>query len=157
MPTRKQRRRELKSKRHQYEFVYVDAEGNELDDPPEGFEEQTKPATRTNGKAAAATQSKGRGQQPRGKRGGRVPQPPSWQRAARRALILGAVVFALFYVGGGRNGHRVLGAAGLAALYTLLFVPFTYVVDRYAYNRYQRRLEQGGSAARSAKPRSTRR
>ena len=30
MPTRKQKRRDLKSKRHDYEFVYLDGEGNEL-------------------------------------------------------------------------------------------------------------------------------
>jgi hypothetical protein len=31
MPSRKQRRREAKSKRHEYETVYLDGEGNELD------------------------------------------------------------------------------------------------------------------------------
>ena len=35
MPTRKQKRREAKSKRHEYEFVYLDSEGNELEEPPE--------------------------------------------------------------------------------------------------------------------------
>src|SRR5438874_6760624 len=42
MPTRKQRRRDLKSKRHDYEFVYVDGEGNELEEVPEELLEQPK-------------------------------------------------------------------------------------------------------------------
>ncbi|SRR5581483_11414793 len=147
MPTRKQRRREAKQKRHEYEFVYVDAEGNELDEPPEGLE--AKPAVRRNGKAAAATSDKRKTAQ-RGGRAGRVPQPPSWQRAARRALILGAVVFVLFYMGG-KGGNRTVSALGLAALYTLLFVPFTYVIDRFAYNRWQRREQEGGGTRKPTK------
>ncbi len=147
MPTRKQRRREAKSKRHDYEFVYVDDEGNELDEAPEGAEEESKPARR-NGTAAKAAQRKPAPQ--RGGRAGRVPQPPSWQRAAKRAAILGAVVFVLFYLGG-KGGNRTVDALGLAALYTLLFIPFTYVIDRFAYNRYQRREQQGGGAKRPTK------
>jgi hypothetical protein len=147
MPSRKQRRREAKQKRHEYEFVYVDEEGNELDEPPEGFEETTRPAARRNGsepKAAHKTAQKTPAQGRRG-RAMRVPQPPSWQRAARRSLILGVVVFVLFYAGG-KGGNRVASAAGLAALYTVLFIPFTYAIDRFAFNRFQRR-QQGGDAS----------
>ena len=42
MPTRKQKRRELKAQRHDYEFVYVDGEGNELDEVPEELEQPKK-------------------------------------------------------------------------------------------------------------------
>src|SRR5438067_1310697 len=35
MPTRKQRRRAQKERRHEYETVWVDDEGNELEEPPE--------------------------------------------------------------------------------------------------------------------------
>ena len=35
MPTRKQRRRALKERRHEYETVWVDSEGNELAEPPD--------------------------------------------------------------------------------------------------------------------------
>ncbi|MFL5912907.1 MAG: hypothetical protein ACJ768_20360, partial [Gaiellaceae bacterium] len=80
MPTRKQKRREAKTKRHDYEFVYVDDEGHEVEAPPE-------PEKRTNG-AKPATKKKST-PPPRSRR--RTPQPPSWQRAGRRALILGAV------------------------------------------------------------------
>jgi hypothetical protein len=136
MPSRKQRRRAQKERRHEYETVWIDAEGNETDEPPEGAVEAS-PARRDGAKPKAQ-------QQQRGGRGGRVPQPPSWERAAKRALILGAVIFALFYVLGSKNGgHNIASALGLAGLYTLLFIPFTYFLDRFAYNRFQRRAEQG--------------
>jgi hypothetical protein len=140
MPTRKQRRRDLKSKRHQYEFVYVDAEGNELDEaPPELVEAEKAKKERANGKPAAAA-AKGK-QQPRG-RAGREPQPPSWNRAFKRGGLLGLVVFAMF--GLTSKGHYA-AVLPLALVYTALFVPFTYFIDRFAYRRYQARLAGGGS------------
>ena len=57
-----------------------------------------------------------------------------------------ATTTVLFYVLGSKNGNHSLGTAlGLAALYTALFIPFTYFIDRFAYNRFQRRGEQQGS------------
>jgi hypothetical protein len=138
MPTRKQRRREAKQKRHEYEFVYVDDEGNEIDPPPEELEAaERSQEDRRNGKAVATKPAKGKTQQ-RGGRTVRVPQPPSWQRASRRALLLGAVVFVLFY-STNRGGNKLYGSLGLAVLYTALFIPFTYWIDRFAYRRYQAR------------------
>src|SRR6266404_4030940 len=85
MPTRKQRRRELKSKRHDYEFVYVDGEGNELDEVPEELEQPKK--ERSNGSKPAVAAKKG---QP-ARRGVRQPPEPSWNRAFKRGAMLGAV------------------------------------------------------------------
>lgn len=126
MPTRKQKRREAKSKRHDYEFVYLDDEGNEVEPPPEG--EKTTNGTKPVPARRAA-------QPARGAR--RTPQPPSWQRAGRRAVILGAVVFVLF--GALNKNHNYAGAALAAVLYTILFIPFTYTLDRFAYRRWQAR------------------
>jgi hypothetical protein len=125
MPTRKQKRREAKTKRHDYEFVYVDDDGNEVEAPPE-------PEKRTNGAKPAAKKS---APPARGRR--RTPQPPSWQRAGRRALILGAVVFVLF--GMLNKTHNYTGAAVAALIYTALFIPFTYTLDRFAWRRWQAR------------------
>jgi hypothetical protein len=125
MPTRKQKRREAKSKRHDYEFVYLDDEGNEVEPPPE---EKSRNGTKP-------TPARRSAQPARGMR--RTPQPPSWQRAGRRALILGAVVFVLF--GMLNKSHNYAGAALAAVLYTALFVPFTYTLDRFAYRRWQAR------------------
>ena len=143
MPTRKQRRRAQKERRHEYETVWVDAEGNELDEPPEELAVATR-EVRENGKPKA------RAQPQRGGRAARVPSPPSWRRAAKRSLILGGAIFGLFAVLGSKNGNNSLVTAlGLAALYTALFIPFTYFIDRFAYNRYQRREQHPGSKASS--------
>jgi len=151
MPTRKQRRREAKAKRHEYEFVYVDAEGRELEEPPEELE--AEPKLRDERRNGSPPQAKKAPQQPR--RGARrVPQPPSWQRAFRRAGLLGVVVFVLFsFTAKSRSGGYV-SAAALAALYTALFIPFTYMLDRFAYRRWQARQEAGASSrsTRSSKP-----
>lgn len=146
MPSRKQKRREAKNKRHEYEFVYLDSEGNELEEPPEELVAPAKAKASSNGSKAAASK-----QPAKPASGRREPQAPSWERAGKRALILGAVVFALFTFTNKKAGYT--GALPLAALYTLLFIPFTYMVDRFAYNRYKARQERGPSAPRQPKKR----
>lgn len=151
MPSRKQRRRELKSKRHQYEFVYVDAEGNELDEPPPELLEQEQRKERTNGAKAAKQPAKSSGGRGRGQgRAARVPPEPSWNRAFKRAAMLGAVVFALFALSAGKANNRYLAGLIPAVIYTVLFVPFTYYIDRFAYRRYQAKLAAG--SVTTAKP-----
>jgi hypothetical protein len=145
MPTRKQRRRVQKERRHEYETVWVDSEGNEVDEPAEELV-AAAPDKRANGKPRAKAQLQ------RGGRPVRVPPAPSWRRAGKRSLILGGAIFALFFVLGSKNGgHNVGTALGLAALYTALFIPFTYFIDRFAYNRYQRRVEEQGSKGSARK------
>jgi hypothetical protein len=146
MPSRKQRRRQLKEKRHEYEFVYLDSEGNELEELPEGFEEPEKkgrPASRNGSKPAAKKQPQQRGGAAR-----RTPPVPSWNRALKRGALLGVVVFALFSFTA--KGHWA-SVVPLALLYTVLFVPFTYVIDRFAYRRWEAR--QSGSAPTRPKKR----
>jgi len=138
MPTRKQRRRELKAKRHEYEFVYVDAEGNELDEPPpELVEQEEKRKERTNGAKAPA--AKGSAQKGRARR---EPQPPSWNRAIKRAAMLGIVVFFLFSLSAGKSSNRYVAALIPAVIYTALFIPFTFLIDRFTYRRFQARTEK---------------
>ena len=58
----------------------------------------------------------------------------------------------LFDILGSKKGnHNLASALALAALYTLLFVPFTYYIDRFSYNRYQRRMEQQGQKGAAKK------
>jgi hypothetical protein len=81
-----------------------------------------------------------------------VPPPPSWQRAAKRSLILGAVIFVAFYLAGSRNGsNRFLSAIEITVIYTVIFIPFQFTIDRFAYNRWQRRAEQQGSKGSARK------
>ncbi|HEX5582161.1 hypothetical protein [Gaiella sp.] len=135
MPTKKQRRRAQKERRHEYETVWVDEEGNELEEPPEDLVETRDKRDGSKPKAKATQQ--------RGGRPIRVPPAPSWQRAARRSLILGVVIFAVVYLLGAKNGQHSFGAAlGFAGLYTLLFIPLGYMFDRFAHNRWQRRADQ---------------
>jgi hypothetical protein len=145
MPTRKQKRRELKSKRHDYEFVYLDGEGNELDEVPEELEQPKK--ERTNGSKPAAGK---RAAQParRGGRGSRQPPVPSWNRALKRGAMLGAVVLVLFSFGAKGN---IVSVIPLALLYTALFVPFTFYIDRFAYKRWQARQPGGGGTTSTKK------
>src|SRR6478736_2438153 len=133
MPTRKQRRREAKSKRHDYEIVYVDEEGNEVEPAPEELEaaKVERPERRNGAKPAPS-------------RSGRTPPPPTWRRSMRRAALLGIVVFFLFALGARGKSGGYASAAGLAVLYTALFVPFTYAIDRFAYRRWAAR--QNGAA-----------
>lgn len=142
MPTRKQRRRALKERRHEYETVWVDEEGHELDEPPE--ELAAPPEKRNGSKPKTAPQ--------RGGRNVKIPPPPSWRRAARRSLILGAVIFALFYTIGSKNGHHDIATAlSIAVVYTALFIPFTFMLDRFAHNRWQRRAEEQGKSRQPRK------
>src|SRR5207247_7298680 len=85
MPTRKQRRRQQKARRHEWEYVYVDDEGNEVE-VDEDEVATTKPQAKQRTDAVARRNGKAPGQarQPR-----RVPQPPSWRRAMKRAAFLG--------------------------------------------------------------------
>jgi hypothetical protein len=137
MPTRKQRRRALKERRHEYETVWVDEEGNELEEPPEDLV-APPPERHENGKPKA----KAKAQPQRGGRQARVPPAPSWQRAAKRSLIIGGALFAVIYVLGSKGGHSVAGALILAVIYTAIFIPAQYTIDRFAYNRWQRREAQ---------------
>src|SRR5918911_2871538 len=147
MPTKKQRRRAQKERRHEYETVWVDAEGNELEEPPE--EELAATSAKRD---SAKSKPKAQATQQRGGRQVRVPPPPSWQRAAKRAGILGAVVFVFIYLVGAKNGgHNPAGAVLPALVYTLLFIPFQFTLDRFAHNRWQRRADAQAASRPSKK------
>jgi hypothetical protein len=137
MPTRKQRRRTQKGRRHEYETVWVDEEGNELEEPPE------EPAAQPEKRNGTKPKAKASGSQ-RGGRAVREPPKPSWQRAGKRSLILGVVIFAFFYLAGSKGHHNLGSALLVSLLYTALFVPFSFMIDRFAYNRWLRRTEQQG-------------
>jgi hypothetical protein len=142
MPTRKQRRRAQKERRHEYETVWLDEEGNELDEPPEDL---AAPPERRDGarpKANAAPR-----QQQRGGRPVRVPPPPSWRRATKRSLILGVAILVFFYITSKNAGTAI----ALGAVYVVLFIPFTYTIDRFTHNRWQRRAEQQGQKGSARK------
>ena len=79
MATKKQQRRRQKLKRHEYEEVYVDETGRELD--PDEAEELV--GTALTKKTASAEKPQ---RQPTS-RAGRAIEPPSWRRTGRRGLL----------------------------------------------------------------------
>jgi len=135
MATKKQRKRAQKERRHEYETVWVDEEGNELEEPPDDA-----PATPGERRPDGKKPQQKRPQQ-RGSRATRTPLPPSWRRATRRALILGGFILVVMYLLNSKNtgGRRVLGAVEISVVYTALFIPFTYYADRFGYRRWERK------------------
>src|SRR3954453_19265414 len=87
MPNKKQRRRRAKEHRHEYEFVTVDEEGQEV--PVDPTELRPQRSEKTDAKKTAAKQ------QPKDRRGRPVREvnPPSWSRAAKRAVIFVVALF----------------------------------------------------------------
>jgi hypothetical protein len=138
MSSRKQRRRRAKERRHEYEYVYVDETGQEVE-PPEGTPERDRPRRRAaNGGKPGA----------RGKRAGpvREAKPPSWNRSLRRAALFLPLFFIVFSL---VNKHEAIAQrVGLSVLYSALFIPLTYLMDRTAYRTYLRRSGQQPAAKR---------
>jgi hypothetical protein len=140
VPTRKQRRRQQKERRHEYEFVYVDDEGQEVEVDPAELKADRE--TRQTTKASSARR------QP-ASRSRRTIQPPSLQRVLKRGLLFAPVMYlTLSLIGRGEKpttGARVLETAMLLAF----FLPFSYVMDKIAYRTYQRRLAGPGDDAKT--------
>jgi hypothetical protein len=158
VPTRKQRRRQLKDRRHDYEYetVWVDPDTGEEVEPPEDYVDPTpdNPETGKNVRSdKPAAKPKAKAQPQRGGRQVRVPPAPSWQRAMKRSVIIGAALFGVIYLLGSKNGnHSLASALLLAGIYTVIFIPAQYAIDRFAHLRWQRRADQE-AAKRPAKKR----
>jgi hypothetical protein len=135
MPTRKQRRKRQKGLRHEWEEVYVDEEGREL--APEEVEEIAPAIAAKNG-APPRTKAKAKSSQPaRTTRVGRTAQPPSWRRVFKRAAIFAPLMY-VFITFTNRSVSPVY-----ALLFTLqlllLFLPFSYLMDKFTYRLWQKR------------------
>jgi hypothetical protein len=127
MPTRKQRRREAKLRRHEWEEVYVDAEGREV--AVEETEETARPVRNGNRpeKKRTAAPASARGV-----------QPPSWNRVLRRAAIFAPLMFVTVHFLSPADVSTAQKVAQTAFL-LLVFVPFSYVMDTVTYRLSQRR------------------
>jgi hypothetical protein len=136
MPSRKQRRRREKSFRHEYDYVLLDHEGNEVELDPEArrAEREAKEQQR----ASTAKQSAGKRPARGSGRTAREPNPPSWERAFRRGGVMGALMLLafIFLFKNAPIGIRLLWGI----FYAGAFVPLTYFIDRTAYRSYQRRV-----------------
>lgn len=126
MPSRKQRRRRAKEFRHEY--VWEDADGNELD--PDEVPTRKTAETR---RAPAA-------------RSARQPQAPSWPRTLKRGLIFAPIMFATVMV---LSGDLSLGAQIVqTAIIVAIFIPFSYLLDGMFWRSYKKRLEREAASGR---------
>jgi len=146
MPTKKQRRRQEKLRRHEWEEVWVDEEGQEVDAPPDAAGETAaaRPARQAATKSTARKGSSGRSTR-------KPPTPPSWERVARRGAIFAPLMFVVVYYLQ-KGSHRSFAAALYqTAILMLFFVPFSYLMDRAMYRTY---LKRTGAAPPPAKKKS---
>jgi hypothetical protein len=128
VPSKKQRRRRAKLKRHEWELVEIDEEGNETPVEPATLKKET-----TNGKESGARTS--------ARRPIRAVKPPSWTRSAKRAVLFAPLLYVFLSIG--KNPPPVAARLGIAVLYAAVFVPMFFFVDRMAYRAYRRRLGGG--------------
>jgi hypothetical protein len=132
MPTRKQRRRRAKEQRHEYEVVYLDEEGNEVEVDPD-----VEAGDRSRGAARDRPERKPESKRGAG-RGGRTLQAPTWQKSARRALIMAPFFFAFLLI----IQRNVTSAIVVSLFYAAVFIPFSYGIDKLAYRSQLKRLER---------------
>ena len=127
MPSKKQQRRRQKLKRHEYEEVYVDDEGNEL--APEVAEELVAARPEKNAKSARAQPTR---------RGGRAIDPPSWRRTAKRGLLFAPLMLIVVFLITPElsTAQKIFNLVLLMAF----FLPFSYFMDTMVWRAAQRRL-----------------
>ena len=118
MPSRKQRRR--RAKEHRHEYVWEDAEGNEM-------EPSQLPSPKAQSPRRASTS-----------RPAREVQPPSLRRTLKRALVFAPIMFATVYL---LSPNLPLATkVTQTALIVAVFVPFSYFLDGVFYRSYKKRL-----------------
>ena len=138
MATQKQRRRRAKEKRHDYDLVEIDGEGNET--VLRASELKAESGSRATTSAKASSTKKGgssttsRTKSPRG-----TPQPPSWRRVAKRGALFAPVFLATVLL---ISGDRVSFSGAIVQTILLLafFVPVSYLMDRVVWRSYEKRL-----------------
>ena len=137
MATKKQQRRRQKLKRHDYEEVYVDEEGNVL--PPEEAEELAVASTPRKSERPAKDRPT--------TRGGRVLEPPSWRKTLKRGLLF----FPLMLITVMLLGKDLTLAQQVFQTIVLMgfFLPFSYFMDSMMWRSYQRRIARAGDSKKT--------
>jgi hypothetical protein len=137
MATRKQRRRREKEHRHEYEIVYLDDEGNEVEPDEAEIRGPAKRNPTTAGKASKTSAAFGRRS--------RAPQAPSWRRVAKRGAIFAPLFLAtMLLLNHGKKNSGLADALAPTLFLVVFFVPFSYFLDSFMWRSYQKR--QGGRA-----------
>jgi hypothetical protein len=135
--TQKQRRRRAKEKRHEYDLVEIDGEGNETvltaselraesTSKPGSTGTKTPPKRKTGASASNTKPARG------------TPQPPSWRRVAKRSALFAPIFLATVLL---VSGDRLTFAGAVVNTLFLLafFVPVSYFMDRFVWRSYEKR------------------
>jgi hypothetical protein len=138
MASQKQRRRRAKEKRHAYDLVEIDSEGNETVLTASDLKEE--PAPKASTKAGSQKPSKGRAA-----RG--TPQPPSWRRVLKRGALFAPIFLATVMLLAG-DRLTFAGAVIQTAFLLAIFVPFSYFMDRLVWRSHEKRLAKAKTGGR---------
>jgi hypothetical protein len=143
VPSRKQRRRREKLKRHEYEYVIETEEGEEipLESAREAREASKGKDTKTGAGGKPAKDVVGRG--------GRVIPEPSFQRVLRRTAIFAPLIGIFIYLTSGDDNFSWAGFLFTLVLLIAFFMPFSYLVDAFVYRLARRRQEREQTPRRS--------
>jgi hypothetical protein len=127
MPSRKQRKRRAKDRRHEWEYVYVDETGAEVEAP------EDEPISSNGKRSPQRAKARSSGQ--------REVQPPSWRRVGKRGLLFAPLMFltVTFLSGDLTMTQRLVNTAFLLAF----FLPFSYAMDALMYRLYKKRAGAG--------------
>ena len=69
-------------------------------------------------------------------------KPPSWRKVLKRGAIFAPIFLAtVMLLGGGKI--TVVGAVFQTLLLLVVFVPFSYFMDRVVWRQQQKRLSRG--------------
>jgi hypothetical protein len=127
MPSRKQRKRRAKDRRHEWEYVYVDDTGEEVEAP------EDEPISRNGKRSPQQAKAKASG--------GREVQPPSWRKVGKRGLLFAPLMFLTVTLLSSdlTMTQRLVNTAFLLAF----FLPFSYAMDALMYRLYKKRAGAG--------------
>jgi hypothetical protein len=122
--TKKQQRRRQKLKRHDYEDVYVDEDGNVLE--ADQAEELVGATTVRKAKDRPTTRS------------GRALEPPSWRKTGRRGLLFFPLMLITVMLLG--RDLTLIQQVFQTVVLMCFFLPFSYFMDSMMWRSYERRV-----------------
>ena len=127
MATKKQQRRRQKLKRHDYEDVYVDEEGNVLEaDQAEELVGTTTARKADRPKDRPTTRS------------GRALEPPSWRKTGRRGLLFFPLMLITVMLLG--RDLTLIQQVFQTVVLMCFFLPFSYFMDSMMWRSHERRV-----------------
>lgn len=109
-------------------------QGGKIDARP-----RSKPRNRAEAKQQAKARRSGGGKRKATQRNAPGTVPPSWGSAVKKSIFAGIVFFALLAFAFGRP---VGASAALAGFMLAFYIPMAYFVDKFFYDRKQRKDAQ---------------